>query len=314
MKAVVVHQYAPPESLKVEDVKRPIPQANEVLIKIHAAGINPKDALMRKGRMKFLVRGRFPYIPGYDLAGEVVEVGPNVTNFHRGDEVYSMINDHLGGAYAHYAAVPAAEVAHKPRNLSWEKAAAVPLAALTSLQALVNLGHIKAGHNVCINGASGGVGTFAVQIAKAYGARVTAVCSYRNVALVRALGADEVVDYTKENIEQSGRKFDIFYDAYGNKPPQLVRPLLAKQAVYISVLPRLSLIARQALTMFAKQKVKVVVVHSNTADLQTLAELIEADKIKPVIDSVFPLAEAAEAHQRIETRRAQGKIVLVMDH
>ncbi|MCB0035247.1 MAG: NAD(P)-dependent alcohol dehydrogenase [Anaerolineales bacterium] len=314
MKAIVVHQYAPPESLKIEDVKRPSLQANEVLIKIHAAGINPKDALMRKGRMKFLVRGRFPYIPGYDLAGEVVEVGQDVSGFQVGDEVYGMINDHLGGAYAQFAAVPAAEVAHKPHNLNWEQAAAVPLAALTSLQALVNLSHLKAGDEVCINGASGGVGTFAIQIAKAYGARVTAVCSYRNVDLVRALGADEVVDYTKENIEQSGRKFDIFYDAYGNKPPQLVRPILAEQAVYISVLPRLSLFVRQALTIFAKQKVKVVVVHSNTADLQTLAKLIEADKVKPVIDSVLPLAEAAEAHQRIETRRAQGKIVLVMDH
>lgn len=313
MKAVVIHHYGPPESLKIEEVAHPTPQANELLIKIHAAAMNPKDALMRKGRMKFLVRGRFPYIPGYDLAGEVVKVGKNVHAFQAGDQVYGMINNHLGGAHAAYAAVPAAEIAHKPKNISWEEAAAVPLAALTSLQALVTLSHIQAGDHVCINGASGGVGTFAIQIAKAYRAQVTAVCSYRNVDLVRELGADEVVDYTKEKIEQSGRKFNIFYDAYGNKPPQLAKPILAERAVYVSVLPRLHLFMRQALTFWAKQKVKVVVVDSNTADLQTLAKLIEAGKVKPIIDSVFPIEEAAEAHKRIETRRAQGKIILTMN-
>lgn len=312
MKAVVIRQYGSPETLKIEDAAHPTPQASEVLVKVHAAGMNPKDALIRKGRMKFLVRGRFPYIPGYDLAGEVVRVGRDVRHVQAGDQVYGMINNHLGGAHAEYVALPAAEVALKPTNLSWEEAAAVPLAALTSLQALVKLGNLQYGQRVCINGASGGVGTFAVQIAKAYGARVTAVCSHRNVELVSELGADEVVDYTKENVEESGRTFDIFYDAYGNKPPQLVRPILAERAVYVSVLPRLHLFARQVFTFFAKQKVKVVVVNSNTADLQTLTELIESEKVRPVIDSIFPLAEAAEAHKRIETRRAQGKIVLLI--
>lgn len=312
MKAISYNQYGNADVLELVTQARPLITSAQVLVRIYAAALNPIDYQMRRGRFHPYIRARFPRIPGSDFAGVIAGVGQKVKGLQVGDEVYGMSRTYVGGSYAEYIAIRPEEIAIKPISISFEEAAAFPLAALTSLQALRDLGQIRAGMRVLINGASGGVGVFAVQIAKAFGAVVTGVCSHRNIDLVRGLGADEVIDYTKTNIREQDQTYDIFYDAYGNQAMKKVKHLLTSNGRYISTIPAMKNFKDVALTVFSRKKTKVIFVKSTTRDLNELSMLVEAGKLKAVIDRTYALEEAREASLYLETRRAKGKLILKM--
>ncbi|RCJ29036.1 zinc-binding alcohol dehydrogenase [Nostoc minutum NIES-26] len=312
MKAVVIRGYGPAEVLQYEDVEQPQIKPDQLLIKIHASSVNGIDWKIRKGMMKFITGNKFPKILGFDLAGEVVEVGSGVTRFKPGDSVYGSTN-FPGGAYAEYAAVPENLVALKPTNLSYEEAATVPLVALTALQALRNQGNIQSGQAVLINGASGGVGSFAVQIAKALGAEVTGVCSTKNLDLVKSLGADRVIDYKQQDFTQDTAKYDIIFDAVGKRSLSATKKVLKPKGIYVTTLPSPEVLVQAALTaLLPGQKAKLVFEKANAEDLDYLKKLIEAGKIRTVIDRTYPLQELAAAHAYSESERAVGKIAIAI--
>ncbi|MCU0445582.1 MAG: NADP-dependent oxidoreductase [Microscillaceae bacterium] len=310
MKGIVIHQFGKPEVLTYQELPQPIPQAQEVLVKIYAAGVNPKDCMVRKGKYKIFSGSKFPMQLGEDIAGVVAAVGSKVKDFKVGDQVYGMINGWKVGAYAEFFSIKANELALKPKNLSFVEAAGVPLAAQTAWQALRDLGKLQAGQKILIHGASGGVGVFAVQIAKALGAEVTATCSARNMDFLKSLGADEVIDYTKPDFLATDKRFEVFFDSFGNQKFKTVREILAPKATYVTTIPSQAIIVQTFTTYWASQKARLVVVHSKTKDLDYLRELIEQGKVKSVVDKVFPLPAVQEAHAYIETKRARGKVVL----
>lgn len=261
--------------------------------------------------LSLLTGNNFPMILGFDVAGEVVKVGSQVTRFKVGDAIYGSTN-FPGGAYAEFAAIPENFAAPKPTNMSYEEAATVPLAALTALQSLQNLGDIKSGQKVLINGASGGVGVFAVQIAKALGAEVTGVCSTRNLDLVKSLNADLVIDYTQQDFTAGNVQYDIIFDAVAKGEFSNCRKVLKPNGVYVSTLPTPEVILQGFLTMFLPgQKVKFVLEIPNNKDLVYLKNLIEGGKMRTVCDRTYPLQELAEAHRYSEGERAVGKIAIV---
>jgi len=217
MKAVIINRYGSPDVLQYQDVELPQIKRDQLLVRVHAASVNPIDWKIRKGMLRLFTGNSFPMILGFDVSAEVVEVGQSVTQFKPGDLIYARLDQLPGGAYAEYAAVAAKVAALKPENLTHEEAAAVPLAALTALQALRDEGGLQPGHKVLINGSSGGVGTFAVQIAKAMAAEVTAVCSPKNIELAKTLGADHTLDYTQQDFTQDVARYDIIFDAVGNR-------------------------------------------------------------------------------------------------
>ncbi|MBH8574806.1 NAD(P)-dependent alcohol dehydrogenase [Nostocaceae cyanobacterium CENA369] len=312
MKAVIIRQYGSAEVLHYEDVERPQIKPDRLLIKIHASSVNGIDWKIRKGMMKFITGNKFPKILGFDLAGEVVEVGSEVTRFKTGDSVYGSAS-FPGGGYAEYAAVPENLVALKPANLSYEEAATVPLVAMTALQALRNQGNIQAGQAVLINGASGGVGIFAVQIAKALGAEVTGVCSTKNLDLVKSLGADRVIDYKQQDFTEDTAKYDIIFDAVGKRSLSATKKVLKPKGIYVTTLPSPEVLVQAALTAFLPgQKAKLVFEKANAEDLDYLKGLIEAGKIRTVIDRTYPLQELAAAHAYSESERAVGKIAIAI--
>ena len=310
MKAVVIRRYGSAEVLQYEDVAQPQIKPNQLLVKVHASSVNPIDWKTRQGMLSLLTGNNFPLILGFDLAGEVVAVGSQVRGFQSGDAVYGCAN-FPGGAYGEFAAVPENLIASKPTNLSFEEAATVPLAALTALQALRDQGNIKSGQTVLINGASGGVGMFAVQIAKALGTEVTGVCSTRNLEFVKSLGADRVIDYTKEDFTDNSGQYDIILDAVGKRSLSNCKRVLTPNGIYISTLPTPEVLLQSVLTaFFPGQKAKFVIERPNTPDLVYLKELIEAGKMRTVIDRSFPLAELAAAHSYSESERTVGKIAI----
>ncbi len=312
MKAVVIRRYGSAEVLQSEDVAQPQIQPNQLLVKVHASSVNPIDWKTRQGMLSLLSGNNFPLILGFDLAGEVVAVGSQVRSFQPGDTVYGCAN-FPGGAYAEFAAVPENLIAPKPTNLTFEEAATVPLAALTALQALRDQGNIKSSQTVLINGASGGVGMFAVQIAKALGTEVTGVCSTRNLEFVKSLGADRVIDYTQEDFTADRVQYDIIFDAVGKRSLSKCKRVLKPEGIYISTLPTPEVLIQSLLTaFFPGQKAKFVIERPNTEDLVYLKELIEAGKVRTVIDRSFPLAELAAAHSYSESERTVGKIAIVM--
>jgi NADPH:quinone reductase-like Zn-dependent oxidoreductase len=227
MKAAIIHQYGEPDVLQIAEIPKPTLQNHQLLLKVHAASINPIDWKTRKGMLKFLINQKFPIALGFDVCGEVVEVGNQVTKFKPGDMVYGMVN-FPGGAYAEYAIVSESAAAFKPNNMTAEEAAALPVAALTALQSLRDLGGIQPGQKVLINGGSGGVGTYAVQIAKAYETEVTAVCSGKNLDLVKSLGADRAIDYTQQDFTTNSETYDIVFDTIANKSLKECKKVLQK--------------------------------------------------------------------------------------
>jgi NADPH:quinone reductase-like Zn-dependent oxidoreductase len=324
MKAIVYETYGSADVLQFKDVDKPTPQPNEVLVKIYASSVNPLDWRMMRAT-PFLARlenGLFKPKEtrlGADLAGRVEAIGSSVTQFQPGDEVFG---DNFGsglGSFAEYVCVSEDRLALKPSRMSFEDAAAVPLAAMTALQGL-QLGHIQPGQKVLINGASGGVGTFAVQIAKAFGAEVTGVCSTRNIELVRSIGADHIIDYTQEDFTANGQQYDMIYCAVSNHSiAEYKRALTAQGMCVIVGFTSLGGMFRHLIFGSLKPKAGVKrvgmmgTVKSNKRDLETLKTLLEAGKLTPVVDRCYPLSEIADAIRYLETGRAKGKVVITVE-
>lgn len=318
MKAIVFESYGSPDVLEMKEVIKPTPNENQMLIKVMATAVNPLD-WHRMRADPFIVRFsdglRKPKNPtiGADIAGVVETVGKNVTQFQPGDAVYGEIGS---GGLAEYACVEEKAIAPKPANCSFVEAAAVPVAALTALQSLRDHGQLQAGQSVLINGASGGVGTYAVQIAKAFGAEVTAVCSTRNVELVRSIGADHVIDYTKEDLTKSDQQYDLILDNVGNLSVSTYKRLLnengtAVVAGFAKLGRMLQVVVLGGLSSkFGNKKIGPMLATPTQADLFSLNALLEAGKIKSVIDKCYPFSESAEAIRYLETSRARGKIVV----
>jgi NADPH:quinone reductase-like Zn-dependent oxidoreductase len=321
MKAFVYNKYGTPDVLRLEEVEKPVPKDNEVLIKIHAASVNAADWHLLTADI-FLVRlmgmGLFKpkkAILGGDVAGTVEAVGKNVTQFRKGDEVFGDILSSSSGGFAEYACAREDILALKPVNLSFEQAAAVPIAGLTALQGLRDEGEIQAGQKVLIQGASGGVGTFAVQIAKYYGAEVTAVCSAKSLDMARALGADHVIDYAKEDFTKSGKQYDLILAVNGYHPLADYKRALTPKGIYVMAGGTMAQIFQAMLfgswmSERDGRKMKGVSAKTIQKKLVTLKELLEAEKITPVIDRRYPFNETAEALRYLGEGHAKGKVVI----
>lgn len=323
MKALVNRTYGTAEVLTVADVAKPVPGDDEVLIQVMAAAINRADWYLLTGK-PFVVRLslgglRRPRITilGGDVAGWVAAVGRNVTDFQVGDAVYGDLSTSGSGAFAEYAAAPAAVLAHKPRNLSFAEAAALPSAAVTALQGL-RAGNLQAGQQVLINGASGGVGTYAVQLAKALGADVTAVCSTGKVEMVRAIGADHVIDYTREDFMGNGRQYDLILGINGYQSLADYRRALRPNGAYVAVGGTMKQIFQAMLfgALYSRKDGKVLrgmgATNINQKDLVTIKEMAEAGQIKPVVDGSYPLQEAGAAMRYFGAGHVRGKVVITM--
>ncbi|MFL6515622.1 MAG: NAD(P)-dependent alcohol dehydrogenase [Chthoniobacterales bacterium] len=327
MKAAVYCDYGPPEVLHVEDVAKPVPNDDQIMVKIHAASVNPLDWHFVRGTpyvARALAMGmRKPKstLLGTDYAGTVEAVGKNVTEFKPGDEVFGG----KSGTFAQYVCARADRaVVLKPADATFEQAAAIPIAAVTALQALRDKGKLQAGQNVLINGASGGVGTFAVQIAKALGASVTGVCSGRNVEMVRSLGADQVIDYTKQDFTKSSERYDVILDNVGNQPLSGIRSVLTSvgRCVLVGgggpndqglIAPMDRPLKGYLSSLFSKQKIGFFVADLNKKDLTLLADMMQSGKLKSVIDRTFKLDEIVAAIGYLEQGHARGKVVIAID-
>lgn len=310
LKAVFYNKYGSPNVLEIGELEKPKINEGEILVQAYASSVNPVDWKIRNGSMKIFTEKKFPKGLGSDIAGKIVEIGEKVTRFAIGDEVYGKISGFKGNAYAEYVVAKPEDLGQKPVNLSFNEAATIPLAALTAYQALVNHGELTKGSKVLINGCSGGVGHFGVQIAKALGADVTGVCSTKNVALAKELGADKVIDYTENNVANNVGKYDIFFDVVANQSYGKIKPILNKNGKYVTTLPSVGLILNFVTGLFSFKKASMVNVKSNPQDLQLITEMIENGKVKPMIDKIYPLEDVQEAHRYSETGRVIGKLAL----
>ena len=320
MKAIVYEKYGTPDVIQLKDIEKPTPNDDEVLIKIHAASVNAYDwhfltadifliRLMSGG----LLKPKNTRL-GADMSGRIETVGKNIKQFQPGDEVFGMVK----GSFAEYTCAPESALALKPVNASFDEAAAIPMAAITALQGLRDEGHIQAGQKVLINGASGGVGTFAVQIAKSFGAEVTAVCSTRNLEQARSIGADYVIDYTKEDFTKNGQQYDLVFAANGYHPLSAYKRALTPKGIYIMAGGSMAQIFQSMLfgSMMSEtggRKMAGVSAKRNQNDLVFIKELFEAGKVKSVIDKQYPLNEAAEALRYLGAGHARGKVVISME-
>lgn len=313
MKAIVIERYGSADVLQEREVEKPSAQGDRVLVRVRATSVNPVDWKIRQGDLQLVSGFRFPLRLGSDFAGVVEAVGSQVSQFQIGDEVYSFTNPIGGGAYAEYVTVPAASLALKPQNMTFEEAAAIPVAGLTALQGMVDEGRLRPGHKVLINGASGGVGTFAVQIAKAMSAEVTAVCSGKNLELVRSLGADRTLDYTQQDFTQEPVEYDLILDAVGKRSFPQCQNVLKPQGIYVSTLPALDNLAATVQSyFFPGKKAKFILIKPIPRDLDALRELVEAGKMRSILDRTYPLSEIAAAHTYSETGRTVGKIAIAV--
>jgi NADPH:quinone reductase-like Zn-dependent oxidoreductase len=319
MKAIVYHSYGSPDVLKYEEIEKPPPGDDEVLIRVRAASVNPLDWRLMKGRpypARILTGLRKPKItrPGRDVAGLVEAVGRNVTQFKPGDEVFGVCR----GAFAEYACTIEDKLAMKPANISFEDAAAVPVAAITALQGLRDKGRIQRGQKVLVDGASGGVGTFAIQIAKSFGAKVTAVCSTRNVDAARSFGADHVMDYTREDFTQSGQRYDLIMAANAYHSIFDYRRALIQDGIYVmagggwaQILQ--AMLLGPFLSLMGSKKMRFFMAKINKTDLILLKDLLETGKVVPIIDRRYPLSEVPEAIRYLEEGHARGKVVITFE-
>jgi len=321
VKAIVYEKYGPPDVLQIKEVDKPVPKDGEVLVKVQAAALNAYDwHLLRADPfiVRFMGGGLFKpkkSILGADMSGRVEAVGGNVEHFKPGDEVYGDIASSGMGSCAEYASVPERCLAPKPANLSFEEAAAVPMAAVTALQGLRDKGRIQPGQKVLIQGASGGVGTFALQIAKTFGVDLTAVCGTSKLETARALGADHVIDYTKDDFTRSGNRYDLIFAANGYHPMSDYKRALAPKGIFVMAGGSNAQIFQAMLlgpwmSMAGGKKMGGVAAKINRDDLLVLKELLEKGRIAPLIDRRYPLSEATEAMRYLETGHARGKIVI----
>lgn len=323
MKAAVCTKYGPPEVLRLVEVENPIPTDDQVLVKVHASSVNFNTLGFVRGE-PFLARlwsGLFkPKLrPGNDIAGQVEAVGKNVKEFRQGDEVFGDLSQCGFGAFAEYVAVPEGVLAFKPVNLSFEEAAAVPEAALVALLGLRDKGRIQKGQKVLIHGASGGIGTFAVQIAKSFGAEVTGVCSTRNLAMVLSIGADHVIDYTKEDFVKGGQQYDLILATAGYRSIFDYKRALKPGGRYVASGGAMTQIFQAMLlgpllSLTGEKKLTNLYMTPSRKDLLLMKELIESGKVKPVIDRRYPLRQAAEALNYYEKGHARGKVIITMRH
>jgi NADPH:quinone reductase-like Zn-dependent oxidoreductase len=333
MKAIIYYAYGSPDVLKYEEIEKPAPKEDGVLIKVRAASVNPLDWHLMRGT-PYVVRTqsglRKPKARGLgaDVAGQVEAVGASVTQFKPGDNVFGVCTsgnwvDKASGAFAEYACASESALVTKPDNVSFEQAASAPVAAFSALQALLDQGKIGPGQRVLINGAAGGVGTFAVQIARSFGAHITGVCSTRNVEMVRSIGADRVIDYTREDFTKGGQRYDLFFDCVANRSLLMCRRVLNPKGIYIPVggeggrwmigaLARL--FAALVLSPFVSQKmVPFFLAKSSKEDLTIIRELMQTGKVTPVIDRRYRLSEVPEAVRYLEGRHARGKVVITLE-
>jgi NADPH:quinone reductase-like Zn-dependent oxidoreductase len=326
MKAIVHTAYGPPDELQLKEVEKPAPKEDEVLIRIRATTVTTSDCNIRNFTFVpklFLLPSRIQLgftkpknrILGLDLAGQIEAVGKDVQRFTVGDEVFGTSEPALG-AHAEYICIPEGGVlTPKPANMTYEEAAAIPLAGNTALYFIRDLGNVQAGQEVLINGASGGVGTFSVQLAKYYGAEVTGVCSTANLELVRSLGADKVIDYTAEDFTKTGQTYDVIFDAVGKSSFARCRGSLKKNGNYLNTLPQLAVLLPMVWTsIVGGKKVKMGDAIIEAGNLVFLRELVEAGKIRPVIDRTYPLEQTAEAFRYVEKGHKKGNVVITVDH
>ncbi len=316
MKAVVINAYGGPEVLEFKEVAKPSVAENEVKLHVHAAGLNAGDYFSMRGNpwlIRFTLGIPKPknHILGWDAAGTVEEVGRNVTRFHPGDKVFAACEN----ALAENVCALESQVAKAPTNLTFEEAATVPTAATTALRALRDQAKLQSGQKVLINGASGGVGTFAIQIANALGAEVTGVCSSRNADMVLSLGADHVIDYTQEDFTRSGQRYDLILDNVGRNSFSDCRRALALGGMHLPNTGHAGMsyvLKAYALSMFMRQHAKPFLAVPTSDDLQFITDLIEAGKLKPVVDKIYPMSATAEAFRYLEEEHARGKVVVCM--
>jgi NADPH:quinone reductase-like Zn-dependent oxidoreductase len=323
MKAIVYRTYGPPHVLRLEEIEKPVPLDNEVLIRVRAASVNPADWHFMRGTPGFirLISGlgkpKSPRL-GIDLAGEVEAVGKDVKLFKAGDAVYGTGR----GAFAEFAWAPESTLAIKPEGVTFEQAASVPIAGLTALQALRDKAHVQTGQRILVNGAAGGVGTFAVQIGKWLGAEITAVCSARNTELVRSIGADHVIDYSRDDFTRAEIRYDAILECVGNHPFASCRRVLKPHGVYVGIggggpdrstaSIMAGVMSNVALSWFSSRKMVGMLAKSNTADLNVINEGMTAGRVTPVIDLRYNLRDTADAINYVETGHARGKVVIVV--
>jgi NADPH:quinone reductase-like Zn-dependent oxidoreductase len=321
VKAIVHSSYGAPDVLELKDIDQPVVNDDAVLVRVHAAAVGKGDWLTVKGlpyvaRLRYgLPKPKHP-VPGFDVAGRIEAVGGNVSQLQPGDEVFGW----CGGSFAEYASVPQSQLARKPTNLTFEQAAAVPISGFAALQALRDTGGVQPGQTVVIIGASGGVGSFAVQLAKAFGAEVTGVCSTKSVELVRSIGADHVIDYTQQDFTRSGQRYDLILEMAGNRSLADLRRALTPKGTLVLVggsggkwlMGTSRTLRAVAVSPFVGQRLRSFFSKPRGADLVVLKEFIEAGKITPVIDRTFPLSETAEAIEYVGERSTQGKTVITV--
>jgi NADPH:quinone reductase-like Zn-dependent oxidoreductase len=317
MKAIVINEYGSPDVLELKEIDKPVVKENEVLVRVNAAALNAGDIFSMRGSpwlARFTVGFPKPknYVLGWDVAGRVEAMGKSVTRFQPGDAVFAA----CGGGLAEYACVDEDRLAMKPANLTFEQAAAVPTAALTALQGLRDQGKVQPGQKVLINGASGGVGTFAVQLAKALGAEVTGVCSTTKVEMVRSIGADHVIDYTQEDFTQGEQRYDLILDNVGSHSFSDYRRVLTPQGI---IQPNTGhagmgyVFKALLLSLFMRQQGSLFVANPKSEDMIFLKELIEVGKVTPVIDKMYPLSETPEALRYLDNGHARGKVIITME-
>ncbi|MCC3646777.1 NAD(P)-dependent alcohol dehydrogenase [Cytobacillus oceanisediminis] len=322
MKAIVYQTYGSPDNLRLTDLDKPVPKDHEVLVKVHAASVNYGNLVLLKGK-PFLAR--FAYgllkpkhtVPGGDIAGQVEAVGKDVTQFQPGDNVYGDLSGCGWGGFAEYVSVPEKALAIKPANLTFKEAAAVPMAGVTALQALRDKGNIQAGQNVLIYGASGGVGTFAVQISKSFGAEVTGVCSTRNLDILRTLGADHAIDYKNEDFAERTEKYDLILAVNGYQPISAYKRAIKSNGTYVlcggsGAQFTQAMVLGPWISLTGNKKMSSMLQRQNQEDLICMSELIEAGKVKPIIDRSFKLSEVDKAFRYFEEGHAQGKVIITI--
>ncbi|ARN75071.1 NAD(P)-dependent alcohol dehydrogenase [Oceanicoccus sagamiensis] len=313
MKAIIIEQYGGLDVLQVAEIDKPVAAADQLLIEVYAAGLNPIDTKIRDGSMAFRFGKDFPKVLGFDAAGIVRETGPEATKFKPGDAVMVRSDLLTGRACAEYLAVSETVVAHKPAAMNFQQAAALPLAGLTALQGLRDDCQLQSGDHILIIGASGGVGTYAVQIAKAMGAVVTAVCSGKNTELVKSLGADRVIDYTCEDVFAAQEPYDCIYDVMGKQRFSEARKILKYTGNFAAAVPSAGVIFAKFIgNKFRQQKAHFVMCKSSGSDLALMAEWVEQGKLKSIIDSSYAMEDIVSAHQKLETVRARGKLIITI--
>jgi NADPH:quinone reductase-like Zn-dependent oxidoreductase len=313
MQAMLIRRYGGPDNLELGEVPAPRPGPGEVLLRVRASSVNPVDAAIRAGMLKYFVRLRLPAVLGVDIAGEVVELGAGVTRFVVGDRVFAYMGIGRGGGYAELAVVPESFLGHVPASLSWAEAGTVPGVGATAFEALTAHAPVRAGMKVFVNGGAGGVGTYAIQIAKALGAEVTATCSASKEALVRELGADHVIDYTKGDPFATGRDaYDVVLNCVRGPSLAPMRALLRAGGVIVTVtgMPQDSVFAKVR-NLFSSRRTVVMTVDTSGANLDGLAKMIERGDVRPIVEKTYGWSELAEAHRRVEAGRVAGKIAIV---